>query len=117
MPDDCEDRTLNFLDNYAMSRITETESSNTLKVRTKLLSNIINEYLLKPPYLIKIDTEGHELKIIKSFEKYLAEDSDMKLVVEILNGTREKKLIFDLMSKHKFKCEQIDFTNFYFQKS
>ncbi len=114
---DSENKILNFLDNYAMSKITDSEDNSTIKVKTKLLSNIINEYLLKPPYLIKIDTEGYELKILKSFEDFLAKDYILNFVIEILPQSNDKDEIINLMFKHNFECEQIDYANFFFSKN
>ena len=107
---------LNFIQNYAMSRITENEKGDVLKVNTTTLSRIVKDYNLHPPFFIKIDTEGHEWQIINSFSSGLDNNIPIELVIEILPDSSYKDRIIAFLHKRNFFWERIDFTNYYFKK-
>jgi len=74
---------------------------SVVRVKTISLRDILETAV--PPYLIKLDCEGHELSILTAVKEYLRSHDDMDFVVEIMINDQDKRDIFDLMIECGYK--------------
>lgn len=85
-----KEQTLNFLENkknYGASKIINQNSNNNnniLQINTKVLDNVITQNNIENIKYIKIDTEDHDIKILKGSKNFLKKNSPF-ISVELKN--------------------------------
>jgi len=109
-------------DNSAFISHPATPVKESIEVETVTLEEIINKSSDKR-ILIKIDTEGHELKVIEGIEKILSERDNIQLLIEFnpicmtLDGTTPEALLERISNLGYTSFFLDDKEHFYYQPS
>ena len=86
-------------ENFKLNRYNDLVSQ---KVKTITLDSFVRENKIKKIDFIKIDVEGHELKVLEKTTNILKNNRPI-LMIEILNDKKKKyKKVFKLMSKNNY---------------
>lgn len=91
----------------ATSKILETlenEDPSIINIPVISIDTLIEQQNMKVEaiQLIKIDTEGHEMKVFKGMKNFLQISHKVKIICEILEGQRDRDAIFSFMKKNGF---------------
>ena len=68
---------------------------SVVEVTTTTLRDVLAKS--SPPYLVKLDCEGHELPILKTVKEDLQNRDDIDFVIEIMINDEDKQEVFELM--------------------
>ena len=111
---------IDFETNYSMSKIVfDKKEENSIKVKTISIEDVFINFAVdySLPYLIKIDVEGFEVEIIKDLLPFLRNIKDVKIVCEILPQNKDRIFIIETLQSSGFNFEQIDQSNYFFEKT
>lgn len=91
---------LHFLDNGDLSgsASTETFGENDIEVPCVAIDEVVTERTLPGPYLLKLDTHGHEVQILDGASKVLTDAA--LVIIETYSFANFGRLMFDEMCQH-----------------
>lgn len=81
------------------------ETSLSIKVEVKTLDKLLEELNIKKIDVIKIDTEGAELPILKGAKETLKNNPNIKLLIASYHYRSESKEVLDFLQKLEFKAK------------
>lgn len=83
----------------------ENEDPSIINIPVISIDTLIEQQNMKVEaiQLIKIDTEGHEMKVFKGMKNFLQISHKVKIICEILEGQRDRDAIFSFMKKRSLK--------------
>ena len=74
-----------------------------------------NEIDIEQVSLMKIDVEWFEREVVDGMKQIL-KNGNMKIIMEILNDSKNKERLFDTLERYWFKKKMINESNFLFYK-
>ncbi len=91
--------------NTASSIVDSDYDGNQIEIKISSLIDIINEYDLQVPNIIKIDVEGYELNVLKGID--LKNESLKVIEVEVTLGAETLSGVISLLADNNFKIAKL----------
>ncbi len=99
--------------NHATNSLVYNFGDEKRKIKLTTIDQIVKDKKLKRVNLIKIDTEGEELNVLKGAIKTIKSFSP-KIIIEIHN--KNQKIVLDFLEKLSYKYKRLNKENYYCER-